>query len=49
VSSLQDPIVLTEDSQLAVPFTMFDPDMTWISLFSLSQISIYGLLRNAAR
>ncbi len=26
VSSLQDPIVLTEDSQLAVSFTVFDPD-----------------------
>ncbi len=26
VSSLQDPIVLTEDSQSAAPFTVFDPD-----------------------
>ncbi len=30
VSSLQDPIVLTEDSQLSVPFTEFDPDFDFL-------------------
>jgi hypothetical protein len=43
VSSLQDPIVLTEDSQSAVPFTVFDPD---IDFLVQSQWNIY--LRAAA-
>ena len=38
VASLQDPIVLTEDSQLAVLFTVFDPD---IDFLVQSQSSIY--------
>jgi hypothetical protein len=38
VSSLQDSIVLTEDSQLTVPFTVFDPD---IDFLIQSQSNIY--------
>jgi hypothetical protein len=38
VSSLQDPIVLTDDSQSAVPFTVFDPD---IDFLVQSQSNIY--------
>ncbi len=38
VSSLQDPIVLTGDSQSAVPFTVFDHDIYFLVL---SQSNIY--------
>jgi hypothetical protein len=38
VSSLRDPIVLTEDSQSAVSFTVFDPDMDFLVQ---SQSNIY--------
>jgi len=33
VSSLRDPIVLTEDSKLTVPFTVFDPDIDFLVQF----------------
>jgi hypothetical protein len=38
VPSLQDPIVLSEDSQLAVSLTVFDPD---IDFLVQSQSNIY--------
>jgi hypothetical protein len=44
VSSLQEPIVLTEDAQSAVPFTVFDPD---IDFLVQSQSNIY--LRAASK
>jgi hypothetical protein len=45
VSSRQDPIVLTEDSQSAVPFTVFDPD---IDFLVQSQSNIYLLLAESS-